>query len=190
MTAPLARLALPLLAVALAACGLSNEEPLAPGTFEVVVTGDAEGEHAGGPVYVAPPDSGRNNVGSPDEYWSVHIPIVFESSLTDGDGAEVTLSVYEPVEPNGSFTELPEGTFDLNLLEYDPTRHAVLGTFRTTETVGADRGTLRLRRTADGVEGDLNARYTESRTNGTVLRGDIRLRFHALAEPPPDPTER
>ena len=179
------------LAAALTGCSLTEEEPLSPGTFEVSVTGDAEAEHAGGPVWVAAPDSGRSNVGSPDEYWSVHIPIVFESSLADGDAVEVSLSVGEPVEPNGPFTALPEGTFELNTTDYDPTRPVVLGTVRTAGLdFGPDGGTLRLRRTADGIEGDLSARYVQPSYTGEVARGRVRLRFHALAERPPAPDEQ
>jgi hypothetical protein len=179
-----------LAALALAACDLSGDEPLAPGTFEVVVTGDAEGEHAGGPVWVAAPDSGRGNVGSPDEYWAVGIPIAFQSSLADGDEVEVGLYIGEPVEPNGSFTEIPEGTYDLG--EYDPRRPVALGTVRTAGlNFGPGPGTLRLRRAADGgLVGDLDARWVAPRFKGRASRGRVRLRFHALAERPEGADER
>jgi hypothetical protein len=184
---------LPLLALsalaALVGCSLTDDEPLAPGTFEVSVTGDVEVEHAGGPVWVAAPDSGLNVTTGE---WRVYIPVVFESDLDDGDGAEVRLSVYEPHEPDGPFLGLPDGTFMVSATgEFDPTEPSVLGTVRTERVdVSPTDGTLRLRRTAGGVEGEMEARYAAAQFNGEVFRGRIRLRFHALAERPEGADER
>lgn len=186
MTHPLRPLGLLglLATLALAGCSLTDDEPLAPGTFEVVVTGDAEGRHAGGPVYVAAPDSAPNVT---DRVWTTYVPVAFESSLADGDGAEVVLEVIEPSDPDGPFTEVPEGTFEVS---GRPSRPGVfVRVVVARRSVTASDGELRVRRTAGGLVGDLDARYVEPRVSGEVLRGRIRLRFHALAERPSAPGE-
>ena len=96
------------LALALTAAGCSlfdGPEPVPVGSFEVEITGDISAS-ASGTAFVAEPDSGLN-VGAME--WEVRIPVEFET--TSGDSIRVSLYVGEPVEPNGPFTELPEGTF-------------------------------------------------------------------------------
>ena len=172
--------------VCLAGCSLTRDEPLEPGTFEVTVTGDAEAR-ATGTAFVAAPDSSRNGPGAP---WVVQIQVVLESSVARADGgAEVFLSVIEPREPNGSFTQLPEGTL---VVDKNGGRFAsqtlVSSVVRTARLdLSPTDGTLELRRVADGVVGTLHARYVEGRLNGQVFRGRIDLRFYALGTAPGEP---
>ena len=168
----------------LGGCSLGADEPLAPGTFEVTVTGDATGS-ATGTAFVAAPDSGLNVTTG---VWTVDIPIQFSSSFSAGDAVEVRLAVIEPTQPNGPFTSLPAGTINVDKISGNPAEPLARAVFRTAHLdVSATDGTLTLRPVDDGVEGTLRARYVEAQFNGQVFRGQVELRFYALGAPPARP---
>lgn len=167
------------LALSLAACDTA-QDPVPVGTFSVEVTGDVSGS-ASGTAFIAEPDSGFN---AGDMVWQVDIPIDFET--TAGDSVLVYFTVGEPFEPNGSFTEIPEGTFPIDDNNYDPTRPTPILAVRALRrdgvysTVSATVGTATLRNGANGaVEGTVSARYSSPRLGGPTLRGSIDLRFTA-----------
>lgn len=166
-----------LAAAALASCD-GGEDPVPVGSFEVTVTGDVEGT-ASGTAFVAEPDSGLN-AGKME--WQVDLPIAFET--TAGDSVRVFFSVGEPVEPNGAFTEIPEGTFPFDVNDYDPTVPVPILAVRVTRggngiSVGGTDGVATLRRRSDGaVEGTVRARYVAP-SFGPTRRGSIKLRFTA-----------
>lgn len=163
------------LALTLAACDGGTDDAVPVGTFEVEVTGDVAGS-ATGTAYIAEPDSGFA-AGAME--WQVDLPVAFET--TAGDSVRVFFSVGEPREPNGSFTEIPEGTYPFVSGSPDRTRPSPFLAVRVEgSTVGATDGTVTLRRRADGtVEGAAESRYSQPRLGGPTLRGRIALRFTA-----------
>ena len=170
--------ALALVAATLVACDTS--EPALPlGTFEIDVTGNIEAS-ASGAAWVAEPDSVLN---VRDMAWEVSIQVRFQT--TAGDSVQASFRVSEPTEPNGPFTELPEGTFVINSVSPDPTRPVALAGVRANGLYldGID-GTARLRRQPDGsVEGEVSTRYVGlgGLGPGPTERGRYRLRFTARA---------
>jgi hypothetical protein len=172
------------LALAVGVLGACDTNAPAPplGTFEVDVTGDIEAS-ASGTAWVAEPDSGLN-VG--DMEWEVGIRVGFRT--TAGDSVRVSFYVGEPTEPNGPFTELPEGTFTIDAGSHDRARPVVfVGVAFTSEFLEGTDGRVTLRRRPDGsVEGEVSTRYVAiNGWSGPTYRGWFDLRFHALAEPPP-----
>lgn len=167
------------LALSLAACD-SAQDPLPVGSFEVEVTGDVSGS-ATGTALLAEPDSSLN-AGAME--WVSRLPLMFEA--TSGDSVQVYFAVVETRNPNGSFTELPEGTFPIVSGVSDRTRPVPVLSVRALRrdgvrsTVGVSSGTATLRRRPDGtVEGTVRARYNDPRLGGPTLRGSIDLRFTA-----------
>ena len=162
-----------LAAVALTGCDAA-EDPLPVGTFSVEVTGDVAGS-AAGTAFVVEPDSGFN---AGDMMYEAHIPIAL--GTTSGDPVGVFSTVFEPTEPNGSFTEIPDGTFPFVSGSPDLTRPVPFPSVRAEGMlVGANGGAATPRRRPDGtVEGHVRARYVAG-AFGPTLRGSIDLRFTA-----------
>ena len=165
--------ALALVIATLSACD-TNESTLPPGTFEVEATGDIEAT-ASGAAWVAEPDSGLD-VSRME--WQVDIPVGFQ--MTAGDSVRVSFYVGEPTEPNGPFTELPEGRFVIEPGRSDRSQPVVrAGLWVAGEFLEGTVGTATLRRRPDGsVEGEVSTRYTAiNGWSGPTYRGRFDLRF-------------
>ncbi len=167
------QIVLPLcLAAALFGCGM-NETDLDPGTFELTVSGDMNAV-ASGSARVAAADSGLNVT---DQTWQVAIPIEFDAGRSD---IRFVIYLFEPTDPNGNFTELPIGTFQVGSSPdndaYPSSQAFVTIGERPVEGIG--EGTLRLQRTLHGIEGKLDSPYSSRGFSGSRTRGHVSARFH------------
>ena len=117
--------------------------------------------------------------------WFVYLPVSF--AKTSGDSVSVSLYVSEPREPNGSFTEIPEGTFAIVRTGSNPILPIPSAAVRVEgQIVRVADGSATFRHLTGGaVEGSVEGSYAAAQFNNRPpLRGRIALRFVATDPAP------